>query len=283
MKKIIFICLFFIPFSAQAETELSFSLGLGENSYKSYSFELNYSTENYHISPEFETYESDYLYKKSVYSLNFGGSFEKSDLDFYISISPEIDGYKNYSAGADLYYSIYDGENFFIKPGVFVSSTWHSDIYSSTSSVFYGGKNKTSYSVRTDPFELKETEYGASLKGGSGIFSGEIYYSKTSYDKEISLTDRTIQTIVSDASFVAESGFSDYSLGADISLELGYGFSSDAGYVYRAYLLGEKPSKTYKISFSKAFGFAEPNLSYEYSDDSAGGSSFFGFGLRVKI
>ncbi|NLI10945.1 MAG: hypothetical protein GX447_09370 [Elusimicrobia bacterium] len=283
MKKIILICLFFIPFSVQAESELSFNLGLGEDSYKNYSFELKYSSENYYISPGFETYESDYLYKKSVYSLNFGGSFEKYDLDFYISLSPEIDGYKNYSAGADLYYSVYDGEDFFIKPGVFLSTTWHSDIYSSTSAVFYGGKNKTSYSVRTTPLELKETEYGVSLKAGGNIISGEIYYSKTSYDREISLTDRNIQSMVSEASFVAESGFSDYSLGADISSELGYGFSADMGYVYRTYLLGEKPSKTYKISFSKNFGSAEPNLSYEYSDDSAGGSSFFGFGLRVKI
>lgn len=283
MKTAIFFLFVAACVNLSAESEISFGIASGKDSYRNYSAELKYSTETYYISGGFNSYESDYLYKRNTYSLSFGFYGESTELGFSLSDTPQTDGYKNYSAGAELYYLLLDSESFFLKPGIFLSSTWHSDLYSSTSTTLSFGRNKSSYSVRTTPFELRETEYGVSMKTGFKFISGDFYYSRTSYDKEISITDRSLQTLISENSYVAESGFPKYSWGAELYLNIGNGFSTGMGYSYCAYLLDEPSSKTYRFSLSKTFGDFTPELSYEYNESALGSNYLFGLFGALKI
>lgn len=283
MKKIFIFLIMLSASELWGQSEISIDSAFGKDSYRNYSMELRYSTETYYISPGFESYESDDLYRRNVYSFSFGFYSGSAELDFSLSLTPEMDGYKNYSAGSEFYYQIYEGESFFLKPGAFISGTWHSDQYSSTSTLVYSGRNKTSYSIRTTPFELRETEYGLALKTGFEAVYWDMYYSRTSYNKEISLTDRALQSLVSNASSVAESGFADYSWGASLSVEPWADFNAGLAYSYCAYLLGEPSSRTYRVSISKTWDGFEPGLFYEYNESASGSGSIFGFSAAFKL
>lgn len=283
MKKIFIFFIIALGANLWGQSEISADAAFGKDSYRNYSMEIGYSTDTYYLAPSFESYESDNLYRRSIYSFSFGFYDDSAELDFSLLLTPEIDGYKNYSAGSEFYYLIYESGDFSLKPGAFISATWHSDQYSSTSSVVYSGRNKTSYSIRTSPFELRETEYGLAVKTGFKSVSGEAYYSRTSYDKEISLTDRALQSLVSNASSVAESGFADYSWGASVSVEPWPDFNAGLAYSYCAYLLGEPPSRTYRISISKAWVGFEPGLFYEYNESASESGSIFGFSAIFKL
>jgi len=268
--------------AARAYTDAGGRYTAGPDGYAGVNAFAEWGNDDGYLRPSANTYKSDLSDRVSSYSLGGGLDRGRWSAGGELSFTPETNGYRNYSAYADLSYTLTgeprDGAALQTAGvGIFGGYTAHEDSYSASTSTVSGGGRRSKVSSLTSSFKLGQADYGVSAWLKVYGLRASCRYTMTSYTKDVTAEVRQLPVEIGG---IGTSGFPDTAISARLSVP-GLPVAPEAGYTLTSYLLDQPDSESLTLGLTVKAGPAELYAGWEGFNpgDGSGLSNYYSAGL----